>query len=397
MRIAIVIYRYSESKGGAERACANLVQGLVRAGHQVEIFAARGPADTTLPFHRVPSNTFLGIWKYTSFARNLRPLLQGFDIVQSFTRTLGCDVYRFGGGSHAEYMKRVGAARSWLGRLLSHLNPKNRAQLWLERCSFAPGAFRRIVAVSRRTRDEILAHYRIDERLIRVVPNGVDTARFRPENRRLGPAVRARFGLKDDDYVVLFCGNGFHIKGLNFAIEAMALVPREMKAKLLVVGRGPVSAYRRLARKHKLKDRVFFLGPRDNVHEFYAAADVLLHPSLHDPFPNVCLEAMATGIPVITTQVTGVAEIITNNIDSVVVEHGSDVYHLSEAIKALSNRDRREAMGAAARRTAERYTLDRYVNAYLEIYNEVLEEKRHAPGPTARAESRPPGGANRVP
>lgn len=385
MRVAVVIYRYSESKGGAERACANLVQGLVRAGHKVELFATRVPSDLTLPSHLVPSNTFLGVWKYTSFAKNVAPRLQGFDIVQSFTRTLGCDVYRFGGGCHAEYMKRVDENRSFIGRLFSHLNPKNRAQLWLERRSFAPGAFRRIVAVSRRSRDEILAHYKIDERLIKVIPNGVDTARFRPENRQLGPKVRARFGLKDDDYVALFCGNGFNTKGLNFAIEAMALVPKDLKAKLLVVGQGQVASYRQLAKKHKLKDRVFFLGPRDNVHEFYAAADVLLHPSLHDPFPNVCLEAMATGIPVITTQVTGVAEIITNNVDSILVEHGSDVYHLSEAMKTLSNRDRREAMGAAARKTAERYTLDRYVSAYLEIYDDVLREKKHGVDPAGRA------------
>jgi UDP-glucose:(heptosyl)LPS alpha-1,3-glucosyltransferase len=363
MKIALVIFHYGEGRGGAERAAANLARGLAARGHEIHVFS-HGFDGGEVKWHPVQAG---GLFKYGSFARNVERELAGqsFDIVQSFSRIHRCDVYRVGGGVHREYLKRVESNRSALGRWASRWNPKNAVVSRLEGRSFAPGAYSKIVAVSRRTKAEILANYPVSERDVWVIHNGVDTERFRPDKARRD-AMRKALGLADTDFAALFAANGWKTKGLNFAIEAMGRLPEN--ARLLVAGRGDAGAYRG-------SSRAVFLGPREDMPELFAAADALVHPSLHDPFPNSCLEAMASGVPVVTTSVTGAAEIMTDGKDGFVVGAGSDVGALAGRLRELLDAGRRRAMGEEARRTAEGHTLARCAEAYLAVYEEVLKGK----------------------
>lgn len=382
MKVALVIYTYSEQRGGAERACTYLAHGLLARGHEVHIFAhrfQRGIAPPQAVKHEVPTNETFSSWKHSTFAENSKRLLEQdrFDIIHSFTRTYHQDILRLGGGTHREYLNQMRTERGWLGRWWTRINPKERAQLRLERLGFQPGAYRRIVAVSRRVKDEVIHHYRVPADDIVVIHNGVDTDRFHPGLKAGRPRTRQAFGLAESDLLFLFCGTGGKRKGLSYAIEAIAKLPSEPKPRLLVVGESGAS-YHALARKLKVSDRIFLLGPRDDVEDFYGAADALVLPTLYDPFPNVCLEALATGIPTITTRVTGVAEIVTEGQDAFVVEDGRDVDALADRMRRLSDPAVRTAMSGAARQTAERHTIARTVDANLALYEEVVGISRGA-------------------
>jgi UDP-glucose:(heptosyl)LPS alpha-1,3-glucosyltransferase len=386
MKVALVNYTWSPTAGGVERVVSNLARGLAARGHEVHVVCARGrqgsaPAGVTIL--RVPVTTWYSPLRYASFARNSAALLEQepFDIVHGFGRTWRQDICRVGGGSHWEYLRHTDPKmRFALGRLLRRLNPRDRIILDLERRCFAPGAYRKVVCVSHRIRDEIRRLFGVPETALAVIHNGVNLEQFSTRGREEARhRTRERFGLRPDDRVALFAGSGFERKGLRYAIEAMALVPEPERFRLLVIGRGNAAPYRRLARRLRLRETVMFLGERSTMQDYYAAADVLVLPTLYDPFPNVCLEAMASGIPVITTRVTGVAEIVEPGADSFVVEDGTRVMDLAGCLRQLADPARRVSMGRAARACAERHSLEDHIERTLAVYAEVLDMKRRNP------------------
>ncbi|HYE99929.1 MAG TPA: glycosyltransferase family 4 protein [Planctomycetota bacterium] len=351
MKVALVIRKFSPA-GGAEKACAHLARGLLARGHEVHVFAESiAPMPGVVP-HPVPAE---GVFQHQSFAHQSRRLLEkeSFDVVQSFTRTARQDVLRLGGGIHREYLAQTDRAYSALGRWWRRLRAKERWELSLEADSLAPSASRRIIAVSRRVKDEAVRHYGVPPEKIDVVWNGVDGNEFKPsdEARRL---IRNQIGVEDDAYLLLFVGSGFRRKGLEYAIAAVDRVP---SARLLVAGEGRVKPH----------PRVLHLGRRTDVSHLYAASDVLILPTLYDPFPNVTLEAMASGLPIIVSRIAGTSEIIDG--DSIVVDEPWDVEALAAAVKRLEDPQVRKPMGIAARQKALRHPIERVVEETLQVWN----------------------------
>lgn len=383
MKIATVVFQYARSGGGVERASNDLITGLVKMGHEVHVFAHKFKGtivSKNIVAHKVPAITFLSALKHLTFASNVKKELEedSFDIIQSFSRTYYQDVYVVGGGSHWRYIENTNRnTSSKLGRFLIRANPRQSAILHVEKKSFQPGSYKKIVCVSKGIKDEIVKDFNLPEQNISVIYNGVDINLFNPKNKELfRTRLRNSFSIKDDEMVLLFVGNGFERKGLAYAIESLTLLSKEWKVKLLIVGKGKFAYYRSLAGKFRLRDRIFFLGERDNIEEYYAMADAVILPTLYDPFALVCLEAMATAVPVITTKVAGVSEIITDGKDSFVVESGEDVVEIANKTKQLYNKKFRDEMGIQARVTAENFSLEKYVNSYLQIYDEVLKMKQ---------------------
>ena len=145
---------------------------------------------------------------------------------------------------------------------------------------------------------------------IRVIYNGVDRERFSPDRlRHKPPAAIVELGLEPGIPTILFVGSGFKRKGLHFLIAALPRMQRR-DSRLLVVGHGRTSPYERLAAKLGVAQRVRFLGPQPAVERFYAAGRVLALPTIYDPCSNVVLEALAGGLPVVTTAANGASEFI---------------------------------------------------------------------------------------
>jgi UDP-glucose:(heptosyl)LPS alpha-1,3-glucosyltransferase len=302
------------------------------------------------------------MFQQQSFSARCRAALEKeqFDVIQSFTRTSFQDVLRLGGGIHKEYLAQTDRTYSAPGRWWRRLRPKERWELTLEADSLRPSASRRIIAVSRRVKEEAIRHYGVPAEKIAVVHNGVDASEFKPSaDARV--LVRNQLGLSDGDYTLLFCGTGFRRKGLDYAIDAVDRVP---SARLVVAGEG----------RPRPHPRVLYLGRRTDVGHLYAAADALILPTLYDPFPNATLEAMAAGIPIIVSRIAGVSEIIEG--DSIVVEEPWNVDELARAVTRLEDPAVRKPMGEAARRKALAHPIERVAEETLRIYEDVLALKK---------------------
>lgn len=399
MNIAFVIYNWSESKGGVERYAYNLADYLAKEGNEIHVFCHQvfeSPRPGGITLHPVPAFPVYSPLKHLFFARNVVGALSGrqFDIIQHFGRTYYRDagpnsaarqVYRFGSGCHWEYLKRTRPLMgNTIGRALHSLSPKNRIIMYLERQSFSDtaqlwaGSGKRVICNSNQGKMEIQNYYHIPDENITVIHNGVDLEKFNPGNReRYGHETRRSLGLKEDDVVLLFAGNNFETKGLRFAIEGLALVPadRRSKLKLLVVGKGRAAKYRAIARSYKIDSQVLFAGAQAQIERYYAVGDIFLYPTLHDPFATVCLEAMASGLPVITTRANGASEIISDSIDSFVADNPPDSRAIAEKIVFLLDLVWRRNMARAAALTASKYSFDNNFRQVKGIYKEITNNK----------------------
>ena len=281
-----------------------------------------------------------------------------WDVVQSHERTLRQDVYRAGEGCHRAYL----ATRRRGGRGLYH-----RVVLALERRVFT--ATPRIVAISRAGADEIARLYPVAPDRLTTIYNGVDLDRFHPDNRgRHRRAARAEAGIPDGAWLLLFVGSGFARKGLDTAIEALATAG-DPGARLLVTGKGDPAPYVRLAERLGLGARVSWLGPRQDIERWYAAADVIVLPTRYEPFGNVHLEALASGVPVVTSTRAGGAELIEPGRNGAVAEPDDPraFGRAVDEVRAAAG----EGQRAAARRSAEPFTYGRQVAEFEALWHRL--------------------------
>ncbi len=375
MRIALIRRRYTPF-GGAERYTAAVAEGLVVRGHKVHLFAERwvgeGDAMSRIQFHRVavgPGPSFLRVLAFA--ARAARAVArEHYDAIVSFERTLRQDVYRAGDGCHREWLLRRAPAIAPARRALMRANPLHATYLWLEGRIFRDPCCRLIIANSQRGRDEIVRHYGTDLGRIAVLLTGVDLEAYHPRRRaERRAAVRGSLGVGSGEMVLLFVGSGFERKGLGPLLRAIDLLRRDagqLPLRLLVAGRRELR-YERACRRLGLADRVTFLGGAHDVADLYAAADAFILPSLYDPFSNACLEAMASGLPAITSRANGTSELIEDGVEGFVLEDPTDTGAIAKAILAVGDPAVRERMGQAARRRAEGHPFDAHLDQFLAL------------------------------
>lgn len=293
-----------------------------------------------------------------------------YDAVVSFERTLRQDVYRAGDGCHREWLRRRGATLAPAQRALMWTNPLHATYLWLEGRIFRDPRCRLIVANSHRGRDEIVRHYGTDPARIAVLHTGVDLEAYHPRRRAdRRAAARRSLGLAEAEMVLLFVGSGFERKGVGPLLRAMDVLRRDvgqLRVRLLLAGRREVR-YERAARRLGLDTLVSFLGGASNLADLYAGADAFILPSLYDPFSNACLEAMAAGLPVITSRANGTSELIEDGRDGFILDDPTDPGAIAKAILAVGDPAVRERMGGAARRRAEAHPFAAHLDRFLAL------------------------------
>ena len=287
MKIALVHRRYT-TNGGTERYLVGLSRYLVAAGHEVVVLcnevredlrAEPGVRFVHLPMIRLgPIPKMLSLW--ASAQRRLDR--ESWDAIMGLGRTGGHHLYRAGGGSHVDALRRTHPIRRWF-------SPTDWLEMALDRR--AVRSARICIANSELGARGMRGDYGAQR--VEVVYNGVDGARFRPDPVRRA-AVRAELGISGP--MVLFLGNGWRRKGLDVAIEAV-----QPPWTLCVAGGD--APWRAPA-------HVRFLGSQGSPERILPAADAFLLPTRYDPFANTCLEAMAAGLPTLTTPSNGVAEVV---------------------------------------------------------------------------------------
>ena len=247
-----------------------------------------------------------------------------FDCVFSLDRTLRQDVYRAGDGVHRVWLRRRRQYAPWWKRLLVGSGAFHRTMLALERRTFDPNRTRRIIVNSEMVRREIVAEFGFPTERIHLVRNGIDVARFQQGRRT---ETRAQFGIKDEDFLLLFVGSGWERKGLPFLLRFMGQHSQggqDPGLKLLVLGRGhrPAGA----------PPNVIFAGAQSRVEDAYAAADLFTFLPIYEPSANVVPEALAAGLPVVTSMFNGAAEVLEEGVNGTVIVEPADISALDRAV-----------------------------------------------------------------
>jgi UDP-glucose:(heptosyl)LPS alpha-1,3-glucosyltransferase len=303
----------------------------------------------------------------TGFADELEQVRSQLDcdVLFSLERVWRCDVYRAGDGVHRAWLTRRRKFELPLKQFVRAINRKHRDLLQLEESLFAQRKAGRVIVASQMVQDEIVDLYGYPADHIEIVRNGVPIDRF-----SFDPALRTKsredLKLKPDEIALLFAGSGWERKGLLFAIQAMALC-RNKKLRLLVAGRGNESLYKTKRLRFWLEDPVRFLGEVAHLVHVYAAADIFILPTIYDPFSNACLEALASGLPVITTRSNGFSEIIENGVHGSIIEHASNLVGLRDAIQFWSAPSRRAVARAGNVERASQFDISKNVAQTLKI------------------------------
>lgn len=346
---------YSES-GGAERYLRRLAEGVAEHGYRTRLFASDDWPENDRAFGQVVR---LGAKSPLSFAHELEKLRQDSrdEVLISLERVCRCDVYRAGDGIHQAWLNRRERFEMPWRKWARRFNRKHRDLVRLEETLLQERGAERVITNSRMVKNEIVDLYNFRRDCIDVVPNGIPLEQFRFDSPMRAKA-RNDLGLITEDIALLFAGTGWERKGLRYAIAAMEAC-EDSKLLLLVAGRGSDAHYQR--------DRVRFLGEVADLRPLYAAADMFILPTIYDPFSNACLEALASGLPIITTRANGFSEIMEDRIHGSIVDEPDDVDDLRNAIQAWSDPTRRQVARPSILKRAAQFDISRNVERTLEI------------------------------
>lgn len=374
MRIAILIERFAPGIGGVENVAWQVAHELTRRGEDVTVFARESDPDSQVTVEQLPVSARWQPWRVHAYDRaayrRTHPNHRAaFDVVHSFSRTRHQDLYRAGGGSHADYLQR---SHSPWGRRLRQLSPRHRVLLAHERSVFSDPA-QRIQCSSRLVADALVEREGVSPERLLILPNGVDVERFsaraaRNEGRRQRETA---FGSRDDGSardmgpLWLFPGSGWRRKGLEELFRALRCRPAR-NHRLWIAGRDEPQAWRRRARALGIAERVEFLGERADLAPLYHAVDAMVLPTRYDPFANVTLEAAAAGLPIVTSRANGAAEWLAGDIR--VVEDPADSESLARAMADHAAADYRSELGARLAKRAHEFDWREHVETLRSEY-----------------------------
>lgn len=352
----------------------------MKKGHECHIFANEWKEDKRdgLVFHKVGIIRLPSFLRILSFAINTSRALKRnpVDVIIGFDRTFYQDIYRAGDGCHREWLiqrnrskgkGRMAKLKGIIKRITTFLNPFHITILYIEKRLFQSKRLKFVIANSKRGKEEIIKHYGLPEDKICVIYNGIDHKGFDlPKEIRI--AYRKRLNLHNQT-TILFVGSGFERKGLKFLIEAVGILKGDSvkNLKIVVVGKGRIKKYQNIAKRCGVSEDINFIGPVKDIKGYYKAGDIFVIPTIYEPFSNAYLEAMVAGLPVVTSKVNGVSEILSDGEDGMIVDDPSDPWEVAEKISPLLKEEKRSEMGRIARIKVKGYTIERNVDEFLSI------------------------------
>jgi UDP-glucose:(heptosyl)LPS alpha-1,3-glucosyltransferase len=355
LKIAMVRPYLTAGKGGAERYARDLVRGLAEAGHDVHVFAHvwDKPEQPGVIYNKVAMPRKPAWLRVLLFQRNLRRCLRlsDYNIVFGLTPFLPQQVFWLGDGLYRVWVRIAWplAPVRWLMCLKRAVMAVN---LSLERRILGP-VTAGFIANSKLVARQARRFYGVPAEQIAVVYPWIDTQRFNFAAReRWRDEMRRDLRIQKGEIVLLFVSNNFARKGLAIALRALASMrPGDAPMRLIVAGAGSISGFRRRAKRLGVAGKTVFTGAVTDIERYYAAADIFILPTRYDPCATVCLEAMACGLPVVTTAMNGAAEFIDDSKTGFVLGAGDSAESLAARIRDLADHDRcARAGGAAAER-----------------------------------------------
>jgi UDP-glucose:(heptosyl)LPS alpha-1,3-glucosyltransferase len=371
-RIVFIRQRFTQF-GGGELVLDRIVTAMVARGVRVTLLARAWTGRSDVNFVCCDPPRFPRFSRERRFARAACGIASGWAdaIVQSHERMPCCDIFRAGDGVHAAFLEQRTRNLGLVSRLALAVNPFHRAALSLEREMFASPKLKAVIANSRMVADEIVRHFAFPRDRIHLVPNGIDLDRFSLAARdRYRAEIRQRLGTGATRPVALFVGSGYRRKGLEATIAALAAC--RVDAELWIVGSDsrPQALVATAGRAGFPRERIRLIGAVADPLPYYGAADVLMLPSIYDPFPSTVLEALACGLPCVTSTACGAREIVAE-LDANLVRDARDAAGLAESLRCAFDLAAKPATAAAARAIASRFTIDRMIDGMLGVYSSL--------------------------
>ncbi len=372
-RLAIVRQKYRPD-GGAERFITGMLEALQQQNLDLSLITRewQGEINPHWHIHRCSPLKWSRISREKGFAQAAHTLWQReqFDLVQSHERISGCDIYRAGDGVHRRWLlQRARLLPQWRRKWLFS-NGYHRYVMCAEHAMYNAPELKAVICNSAMIKREIMADFGLAAEKIAVIYNAIDHHYFIPPDERLRYQLRQQFSIPQQATCLIFVGSGFERKGLAAALHALAPTRRY----LMVVGKDKAwQKYRALARSLGCSERVIFTGIQKHILPLYQAADGLLLPTLYDPFPNAILEAMACGLPVITSTNCGGAEFIQQGKNGFVCD-ALDIKALTEAIHALPHYVLTSTMSQAARASILGVTHTQLSQQLMALYGRLLNQ-----------------------
>ena len=381
LTILLPILHADPARGGAERYTVDLAAGLRKRGHDVRIAASTFAADV-----QSPGDVVIDAGGSTRHSRYLRFLdgldrhlaSQRYDIVHAMLPVRRCDIYHPHAGIAAAalaggHLKYEAALMQAVSRVATRLNRRRQRFGEVERTLLTGSRPPTVLCLSQYVQTTVRRHYTLADSQLATLFNAVDLSRFDPARQPDARSeMRRELGIEDDRVVALMIANDFERKGLREAVAAVgkAADPRLL---LIVVGKQDPRPYRAMAEKIG-EGKVIFAGSTADPYPLYRASDFVLLPTHHDPCSLVLLEALAMGLPAISTIFNGACEIMTDGREGFVLRDPNDAVTLANAVRQMLDADRRAAMSAAALALRPRLAYDRHLDTLEEIYRRVGRE-----------------------
>ena len=368
-KIAVVVPRYG-LVGGGERFVFELTERLAHIpSYEIHVFANKWRSRSDrITFHKIPIITFPKWMTSISFAyfANRKIAQMDFDLIHSHDRVFNSNVVTLHSIPHRTWVREIRKKR--------RLSLFDYGTSWTEKKMYTCSSCQMFLPVSNLVKRKVMERFHIDERKIRVIHPGVDVVRFKSAGPHSRQGARNAFGISESDFLILFVGMNFEVKGLDSLLSAVALLKSEYgieQVKVLVVGKGNKKKYKALAHKLGIGGQLIFSGVRKDIEKIYQAGDILVMLSKSDTFGMVVTEAMATSLPVIISDNVGAKDLVTQGENGFVVDR-EDIKMISYRIKLMLNKEKRLEMGKKANRTALENTWEKMALKVSNVYQELL-------------------------
>jgi UDP-glucose:(heptosyl)LPS alpha-1,3-glucosyltransferase len=393
MRIGIVLKTFKMERGGAEVWTLGFVRWLVQQGHEVHVVARK--CDDVVHTLGVTMH-IVNIRSPWRFAAAVERLLRSLDLDIAHDMGFGWywDIFHSHVGSpiiHRRWLRKIKSGpRQFVALLAAALLPSYYRKRALYRRQFSGHPNVVYLALSHKVARDYQRIHRISSESIRVIHNGVDINKFTPAQDGLArDAVRRSFKIGKDEIVLMLLANEPRLKGLPMLVRvANQLVGQGHGIHVWIVGGGPRKDQLAQIGRLGLGDRIHFVGRVEDPVPYFQSADIYVHLTRYDACSLAVLEALASGLPVITTSCNGASELIEDGVCGYVLDEGASVDEICARIRHLLPKATRQSVGIRAREAADHLSLDENYRRIIDVYHEALARKR--PGSRRHSHRLPP-------
>lgn len=280
------------------------------------------------------------------------------DLYFSLERISCPDIYRAGDGVHKRFLEI---------EKKSIFNPLHAVYLFIEKRTFNNS--KKIIAISNMVKNDIINAYNINPKKIKVIYNGFKLEKINYELSFSNLKKEFNLKNKNEEKIFLYVGSGFKRKGVKEFLEILSKLKNKNFRAFVVGKEKKIQYYKDYAKELGIENKIVFTGPRTDVKDFYSISDIFLFPTKYEPFGNVIIEAMNYENVVITTELCGGGEILSQDL----IMKNSEDYSIVEKIDdLLSNDNKIEKLKNENLKIVQNFSIEKNVQETLEVINEVI-------------------------